>query len=127
MKLVSRITFLSRLSHFMSAEGAIIRMKQLADEKKANAERDADLPPVPSGSLGTFKRGLQSMPLRVQEILGDKKVRLGHKMKKIRRSADGKKWLTTFETKAGTIIVKSKTLLVTAPSYVVAPIVAEGK
>ena len=111
----------------MPAEGAIIRMKQLADEKKANAERDADLPPVPSGSLGTFKRGLQSMPLRVQEILGDKKVRLGHKMKKIRRSADGKKWLTTFETKAGTIIVKSKTLLVTAPSYVVAPIVAEGK
>ena len=108
-------------------EGAIIRMKQLAEEKKANAERDADLPTVPGGSLGTFKRGLQSLPLKVLEILGDRKVRLGHKMKKIRRSSDGKSWLTTFETKAGTKVVKSKTLLVTAPSYVVAPIVAEGK
>ena len=30
-------------------------MSQLAKEKKDNAERDADLPSVPSGSLGTFK------------------------------------------------------------------------
>ncbi len=30
-------------------------MGQLAKEKKDNAERDADLPSVPSGSLGTFK------------------------------------------------------------------------
>ena len=82
---VSLELFIFHLFLFINAEGAIIRMKQLADEKKANAERDADLPPVPSGSLGTFKRGLQSMPLKVQEILGDKKVRLGHKMRKIRR------------------------------------------
>ncbi len=108
-------------------EGALIRMKQLADERKANAERDADLPTVPAGSLGTFKRGLQSLPLKVQEILGDQKVRLNHKMKKIRKSDDGKSWLTTFETRSGTKVVKSKTLLVTAPSYVVAPIVAEAQ
>lgn len=38
---------------------------QIAAEKKANKERDADLPPIPGGSLGTFKQGLQSLPLKV--------------------------------------------------------------
>ena len=38
---------------------------QLAEEKAKNAERDADLPVVAGGSLGTFKNGLQSLPLRV--------------------------------------------------------------
>ena len=31
--------------------GALVRMQQLADEKKQNAERDADLPKIPGGSI----------------------------------------------------------------------------
>jgi hypothetical protein len=41
---------------------------QLSDEKEKNKERDADLPVVPGGSLGTFKNGLQSLPLRVSAL-----------------------------------------------------------
>lgn len=42
-----------------------VSLWQIAAEKKANAERDADLPIAPGGSLGTFKDGLQSLPLKV--------------------------------------------------------------
>jgi len=43
------------LTHLLTYSRMIVRMGQLAKEKKDNAERDADLPNVPSGSLGTFK------------------------------------------------------------------------
>lgn len=46
-------------------EGAIRRIQQLREEKKKNAERDGDLPSIPGGSLGSFKNGLQSVPLKV--------------------------------------------------------------
>ena len=39
---------------------------QIAAEKEKNAERDADLPKVSGGSLGTFQFGLQSIPLKVK-------------------------------------------------------------
>jgi oxygen-dependent protoporphyrinogen oxidase len=80
-------------------DGAIVRVNQIAAEKKLNAERDADLPPVKGGSLGTFKRGLQSLPLKVKEIMGDK-VRISHKLKKVSRDADGS-WMATFDTPKG--------------------------
>ncbi len=50
--------------------GAFVRIQQIAAEKKANAKRDADLPTVPGGSLGTFKNGLQTLPLKVYDIFG---------------------------------------------------------
>ena len=107
-------------------DGAIVRINQIQAEKAANAERDADLPTIPGGSLGTFKRGLQSLPLRVKDILGEK-VRVNYKLKKIARTEDDKSWLSTFETKdGGTKMIRSNALLVTAPSHVVAPIVSEA-
>jgi len=51
-------------------DGAIVRIRQIAAEKSANAVRDADLPVVRGGSLGSFLNGLQSLPLKVKETLG---------------------------------------------------------
>eukprot|EP01038_Epipyxis_sp_PR26KG_P007265 gene7265-9904_t len=105
-------------------EGAIVRIQQLSAERKANAERDADLPKVPGGSLGTFKNGLQSLPLKVQEILGTK-VRVSHKLIDVKQ--DGSSWLSTFETPSGKKVIKSKSVVVTSPGYVTSNIVGGEK
>lgn len=103
--------------------GAIVRMNQIAAEKKANAARDADLPKIPGGSLGSFKNGLQSLPLRVQEILGNQ-VLVSHALQKVEKMSDGS-WLSTFKTSSGALKkIKSKALLLTAPAYVTAPLLS---
>lgn len=58
-------------------EGALIRIGQR--RQQANPEIDADLPKIKSGSLGSFRHGLQQMPLKVQQMLGEKRMRTNHK------------------------------------------------
>lgn len=104
-------------------DGAIVRVKQIAAEKEKNAERDADLPKVSGGSLGTFKFGLQSIPLKIKQILGNK-VRLSHKLIKV--SKDGSNWLSTFSTDSNSVVtIRSKSLVITSPGYVTGPIVGD--
>ena len=105
-------------------DGAIVRIRQLQAEKKANAARDADLPKVPGGSLGTFKRGLQSLPLKVQEVLGAK-VRLSHKLTRVEKDPNG--WLAYFDTPSGTKSVKARAVILTAPGHVTGPLVGGEK
>jgi oxygen-dependent protoporphyrinogen oxidase len=102
--------------------GAVVRMGQLADEKEANKERDADLPDVPGGSLGSFKNGLQSLPLAVQEQLGPERFRVNHKLTSVEKDAEGR-WISTFETPEGTKTLRSKSLLLTAPGHVTCRII----
>lgn len=40
-------------------------MMQVMKEKKRDMELNADLPKIPSGSLGSFRGGLQRLPLKV--------------------------------------------------------------
>ncbi|KAJ1428611.1 hypothetical protein B484DRAFT_413292 [Ochromonadaceae sp. CCMP2298] len=101
-------------------DGAIVRVNQIQAEKALNAERDADLPTVAGGSLGTFKNGLQSLPLRVKELLGNK-VKTGYKLLSVAR--DGEDWLSTFDTATGKKTIRSKALILTAPGYVTSEIV----
>jgi hypothetical protein len=46
--------------------GGIARAKQLAAQRKANADRDKDLPKLPAGSLGNFRSGMQCVPSKVE-------------------------------------------------------------
>ena len=88
---------------------------------------NADLPKIPHGCLGSFKRGMQTVPLKVsgcflacnfsflrmlqvssldksqpptqiQEELGDR-LQLSHKLVKVSRH--GSLWASTFETPQG--------------------------
>lgn len=109
-------------------EGAIIRVNQLAAEKKKNAERNSDLPSVPGGSLASFKNGLQSIPLKIKEILGRDRVRLNHKLINVERR--GKEWFSTFQKGPGfneIHIIRSKYLLLTTPAYVIADLFQNNK
>ncbi len=109
-------------------EGAIIRVNRIAAEKKKNAERDSDLPYVPGGSLASFKNGLQSIPLKIKEILGGDRVRLNYKLINIERR--GKEWFSTFQKGPSfneINIIRSKYLLLTTPAYVVADLFQNNK
>eukprot|EP01031_Cornospumella_fuschlensis_P034842 gene34842-42194_t len=103
-------------------DGAIVRIQQLAAERKRNAERDADLPKVPGGALGSFKRGLQSLPLKIQEILGSR-VRLGHQLVKIEKKQDGT-YTCLFRTAKGEKQIRTRALLLTAPAHVATEVLA---
>lgn len=81
------------------------------------------MPTIPGGSLGTFRNGLQSLPLKVKEILGDQ-VRFSHKLVDI--SQEGGKWVSTFETPTGTKIFRSNALLITAPAHAIANVVSKS-
>lgn len=125
LKKVYNLEDLGFNSGFLS--GAIVRMKQLAEEKKVNLERDADLPTVLGGSLGSFKNGLQSLPLKVEEILTQDNVRLSHKLVDISRDSSNSSsthWIATFQTPTGNKSIRTRALLLTAPAYVTAPLVA---
>ena len=57
----------------------------------------------------------------MESLLGNN-VRLSHKLTSVAK--DGKNWLSTFQTPKGTVQIRSKALLVTAPSYVAAPLLS---
>lgn len=99
----------------------------MKEEKRKNAVRDADLPVIPGGSLGSFANGLQSIPLRIKEILGAQRVKLEHKLVDVRR--DGEDWVATFQIgdrANNKKMIRSKVLLLTAPAYVTADLFAKG-
>lgn len=109
-------------------DGAIVRMFQMAAERKQAAERDADLPKLPSGSLGSFKNGLQSIPLKIKDELGTDRIRLNHKLVNIERHGD--EWVSFFQVgpDANNIsVVRSKSVLLTAPAYITADLFKSNK
>ena len=124
LKKVYNLEDLGFNSGFVS--GAIVRMQQIAEEKERNRERDADLPTIPGGSLGTFADGLQSLPLAVQEQLPPSSVRVSHKLTAVERDASGSGWRCTFETPSGSKVLNAKALLMTAPGYVTSKLVGDA-
>jgi len=101
--------------------GAINRMKEIAQEKKDNPP-EPEWPTYQAGELGSFKRGLQTLPNKIAEILGDK-VRLSYTVTKLEK--DGDDFLATFETKDGTKQVRAKSVSITSPTRVTAKIAAD--
>lgn len=109
-------------------DGAIVCMFQMAAERKQAAERDADLPKLPSGSLGSFKNGLQSIPLKIKDELGTDRIRLNHKLVNIEKHGD--EWVSFFQVgpDANNIsVVRSKSVLLTAPAYITADLFKSNK
>lgn len=104
-------------------DGAIVTVQQLNAEREMNADRDADLPSVPGGSVCSFKDGLQSMPLQMEKLLGPDKVKKNHKLVNVQQ--DRNQWITTFMVGSKIVRYRSKALILTSPAYVTAPILKE--
>jgi len=101
-------------------EGGLLRQVELAKEKREFY--DPELPVYKGGALGSFKKGLVTLPKTVAEKLGER-VRLGWTVESV--AQDGDNYITTFATPEGTKKVKSKTVAVTAPAHATSKLLGE--
>jgi len=102
--------------------GALVRFKELATEKKENPP-DPAWPTSKGGQLGSFRRGLLTLPLAVEKALGPDRVRTAWTLTGL--AHDGAAFLATYQTPDGTKTVRAKTVAVTAPSRVAAKVCAD--
>ena len=102
-------------------EGGIIRQAERAKEARENY--DPELPTYKGGALGSFKKGLVSLPKAAQEKLGDR-LRTSWKVESISKGEDGG-YVTKFSTPQGSKEVWSKTVAVTAPAHATVGMLSE--
>lgn len=97
--------------------GAINRFKEINEEKAAN-------PPNPKwrtykgGQLGSFLKGLQTLPNAVAKELGEDRVRCSWTCSALTKEGDD--FLATFDTPEGPQTVRAKSVIMTAPTAVAA-------
>jgi len=102
-------------------EGGIIRQAERAKEARDNY--DPELPTYKGGALGSFKKGLISLPKAAQQKLGDR-LRTSWKVESIRKGEEGG-YVTKFSTPEGSKEVWSKTVAVTAPAHATVGMLSE--
>ncbi|KAH9311880.1 hypothetical protein KI387_026915, partial [Taxus chinensis] len=94
--------------------GAIKRIQE--SKKSPRAPRDPRLPKPKGQTVGSFKKGLATLPNAIANRLGDK-VKLGWKLLAIKKIS-GCGYALTYETPDGSISIQTKTVVLTVPSYV---------
>jgi len=108
-----------------SIVGGVIKLLQ---DKKANPPppRDARLPPKPQGqTVGSFKRGLQTLPIAIADKLGSDVIRTSWNLKSIVSSNEDASYSLIYDTPQGQQQVKTKCVALTVPSYIAADLVAD--
>ncbi|CAL0320901.1 unnamed protein product [Lupinus luteus] len=99
--------------------GSIIggTFKALQEKNRASKQpRDPRLPKPKGQTVGSFRKGLTMLPEAISARLGNK-VKLSWKLSSISKLDDGE-YSLTYETPEGVVSLKSKTVVMTIPSYV---------
>jgi oxygen-dependent protoporphyrinogen oxidase len=104
-------------------EGALWSYLFNSTSNSDTAEFQKGLPKIPSGSLGSFKQGMESLLRRIQRYLGPATVKTSHKLLNLER--DGKEWISNFATPEGEKSIRSKSVLLAMPAFAVADILSK--
>ena len=96
--------------------GAINRFQEIAQEKKDNPP-DPAWPTYQAGELGSFRRGLQTLPNAVAKYLGEDRVKTSYTLETVEKTSDGR-FKATFETENGKEEVIAKSICLTSPTRV---------
>ena len=97
--------------------GGVIK---LLKNKGPAQERDPRLPPKPKGqTVGSFRRGLQTLPNAIAEKLSHC-IRTSWKLTAIKKKKDDGIFELTYETPSGAKTIKARTVALTIPSYTAA-------
>jgi len=102
--------------------GAVERFKEIAQEKADNPP-DPRWPTYQSGELGSFRKGLQTLPNAVAAELGEERIALEHKLTGLERKDEG--YVATFSTPKGEVSVEADTVVCTAPSHALGSMLTE--
>ncbi|CAI5485626.1 unnamed protein product [Closterium sp. Naga37s-1] len=94
---------------------------KLIKEKQANPPppRDLRLPKPKGQTVGSFQKGLITLPTGIANKLGDR-VRLGWKLTATEKRPGGSGFLLSYDTPEGAKQLSARSLLLTVPSYVAA-------
>ncbi|KAK4533851.1 hypothetical protein CCYA_CCYA19G4733 [Cyanidiococcus yangmingshanensis] len=104
-------------------EGALIRLQQRRRERNLWAAEN--LPRVKSGALGSFQRGLQQLPITIQQLIGPERMRTNHRLHRIEFHGDQprkRRYTAFFETPDGERTIETDALILTVPAYVASPL-----
>ncbi|GLJ07056.1 hypothetical protein SUGI_0056690 [Cryptomeria japonica] len=99
--------------------GSIIggAIKTIQESKNSpRPPRDPRLPKPKGQTVGSFKKGLTTIPNAIANRLGDK-IKLGWKLLAIKKNSSGG-YALTYEIPDGSISIQTKTVVLTVPSYV---------
>ncbi|KAF7818069.1 protoporphyrinogen oxidase 1, chloroplastic [Senna tora] len=88
--------------------------------KTSKPPRDPRLPKPKGQTVGSFRKGLTMLPEAISARLGNK-VKLSWKLSSISKLDSGE-YSLTYETPEGVVSVRSKTVVMTIPSYVASSI-----
>jgi len=104
-------------------EGALIRLQQRRRERQRWAAEN--LPKVKAGALGSFREGLQQLPLTVATRLGPERMRTRYALRQIEYNGAkrGKRRYTArFETPDGERVIETDALILTIPAHAASPL-----
>tara|TARA_B110000971_G_C19669035_1_gene345856 strand:+ start:61 stop:591 length:531 start_codon:yes stop_codon:yes gene_type:complete len=104
--------------------GAINRFKEIEKEKSDNPA-DPAWPTYKGGELGSFRKGLQTLPTAVEKHLGADRVKLDHELVGIEKGEDGI-FKATFKTGGTTTTYHSKSIVLTSPPIPTSKIVPKS-
>lgn len=103
--------------------GAIARFGEIAQEKKDNPP-DPAWPTYKGGQLGSFQKGLQTLPNAVERFLGEDRVWKNSAVESIAKNEKGM-FVVTIQKNGKPVKIEAKSVCVTSPTRVTSKIASD--
>lgn len=81
---------------------------------------DADLPKPKGQTVASFRKGLQTLPMAIERILGPERVKVDWELTDVKKEGGG--YALTYTTPSGPTTVRAKAVVFTIPSYKLAQV-----
>jgi oxygen-dependent protoporphyrinogen oxidase len=122
LKKIHRLEGLGNLGPGL-VSGAVARFQEIAQEKAENPP-DPQWPTYKGGQLGSFRKGLQTLALSVEEKIGPDRVWKSSPVQKIEKRSDGRYQVTIDKNGESTSVI-AQSVCVTSPTRVTCTLAAD--
>ena len=115
LKKIHRLEGLGELGPGL-VSGALVRFQEIAQEKKDNPP-DPAWPTYKAGELGSFRKGLMTLPVAIEKFLGKDRVMLDSAVEKVEKQKDGR-FLVKINQGGKKVEVTCRSIAMTSPTRV---------